>query len=142
MRRLLIAGMAAVCLAGVSACSDEAEEPNSEASAEPSNETLASSLNDAPGLTTVASGLGDSGLAKVFDGTASYTLLAPTDDAFGKLGDKMNTLKGPENRAAMAAILRDHILPGHLTPTDIDAANGAAIPIDALLKNVPAAVAN
>ena len=58
----------------------------------------------------------------MFDGSAPYTLLAPDDDAFGALGETGKTLQAPENGAAMAAILRDHILPGYLTVADIEAA--------------------
>ena len=58
----------------------------------------------------------------MFDGSAPYTLLAPDDDAFGALGEAGKTLQSPENGAALAEILRDHILPGYLTVADIEAA--------------------
>jgi uncharacterized surface protein with fasciclin (FAS1) repeats len=64
---------------------------------------------------------------QVFDGTAPYTILAPQDAAFDKLGEAGTELRKPEQRAAMVAIVRDHIIPGYLTPDDIgDAIDRAA----------------
>ncbi len=64
-------------------------------------------------------------------GAAAYTLLAPDDDAFGAMGPAGSGLQQPENAAAMADILRDHILPGYVTVADIEAAlkasNGEAV---------------
>ncbi|RVQ66443.1 fasciclin domain-containing protein [Croceicoccus ponticola] len=82
-----------------------------------SNDTLAGELGSVDTLSTVSSAMKDSGLAQVFDGTASYTLLAPTDAAFGALADK--DLDKPENRALVAEILRDHVLPGAISAKDI-----------------------
>jgi uncharacterized surface protein with fasciclin (FAS1) repeats len=111
---------ALVSVAGVlmlPACGDGADE--SDASAEVSDETLASVVEDADGLSVVSDALGDAGLAQVFDGAASYTLFAPQDEAFDALGQAGEELRTPEQRAAMVAILRDHIVPGYLTPEDI-----------------------
>ena len=104
---------AALALQGCSG-EDAAEE-----SAEVSSETLAMLLAEADDLSTVSGALGDSGLAQVFDGAASYTLLAPQDAAFEALGEAGEDLRSADQRAAMAAILRDHIVPGYLTPHDI-----------------------
>jgi uncharacterized surface protein with fasciclin (FAS1) repeats len=84
-----------------------------------SNATLASAIADVPHLSTVSSALSDAGLASVFDGPGSYTLLAPEDAAFDKLGDGKKELTAPESRAVLVAILRDHILPGAVTPDAI-----------------------
>jgi uncharacterized surface protein with fasciclin (FAS1) repeats len=101
------------------ACSgDDADEPG-DGTAEVSDETLASVVEDADGLSVVSDVLGDAGLAQVFDGAASYTLFAPQDGAFDALGETGEDLRSPEQRAAMVAILRDHIVPGYLTPDDI-----------------------
>jgi uncharacterized surface protein with fasciclin (FAS1) repeats len=58
----------------------------------------------------------------VFEGPGSYTLLAPDDTAFAKLGERGAALTSPEEKAVLVAILRDHILPGHLEPDAIRAA--------------------
>ena len=47
----------------------------------PSAETLAVMVAQADDLSAVSATLKDAGLAQVFDGTGSYTLLAPQDGA-------------------------------------------------------------
>jgi uncharacterized surface protein with fasciclin (FAS1) repeats len=63
--------------------------------------------------------LGDAGLAAVFDSAAAYTIFTPRDAAFDALGEPGKELREPEQRPALIAILRDHIVPGYLTPEDI-----------------------
>jgi uncharacterized surface protein with fasciclin (FAS1) repeats len=102
----------------VTACnsdSDDAGEPT----AQVSRETLATVVADADGLSVAANAMSDAGLAQVFDGAAAYTMLVPQDSAFEALGEPGQALRSPEQRAAMVAVLRDHIVPGYLTPEDI-----------------------
>ena len=120
--RRVATALAAATLATLSACNDGAEDNQAQASAEPTEKTLAALVADADGLSTVSGALSDAGLAQVFDGAASYTLLAPQDAAFDKLGEAGDDLRGAEQRPAMVAVLRDHIVPGYLTPDDIRAA--------------------
>lgn len=122
MRRPTLAAAASVALFVLSGCGETSTADAPEAAAESSNATLAGAISGAAGLSTVSSALKGSGLAAVFDGAAPYTVLAPTDDAFGALGEAGATLKTPENSAAMAAILREHILPGVVTVADIETA--------------------
>jgi uncharacterized surface protein with fasciclin (FAS1) repeats len=123
MRPVLLAGLCAAALALLAACGDEGTAQATKASAaHENNATLASAVAGAAGMSVVAGALKGTGLASVFDGGAPYTLLAPTDDAFGALGEAGATLKAPENGAAMAAILKNHILPGYVALSDIDAA--------------------
>ena len=111
------AAMAAAMLM-LQACSGDAAEGDE--AAEASDETLASMVAESDDLSTVSGVLGDAGLAQVFDGAAAYTLFAPEDAAFEALGEAGEDLRTPEQRAAMVAILRDHIVPGYLTPDDIE----------------------
>ena len=119
----IVAAFAAATLA-LGACAEDAAEEQAEQTgeAEPSGDTLAEALSGAEGLDTVTEALGDVGLTQVFDGAGSYTILAPNDEAFDALGETGEALTEPEQRAAMAALLRDHIVPGYLTPADIEAA--------------------
>lgn len=117
-RRLTAALAAAAGALMLPACSGEVAEED-DGAAEVSSETLASVVEEADGLTVVSDVLGDAGLAQVFDGAAAYTLFAPQDMAFDALGEAGDDLRSPEQRAAMVAILRDHIVPGYLTPSDI-----------------------
>lgn len=99
------------------ACSGESG--GEDGAAEPSSQTLAALVAQTDDLSTVSATLEDAGLAQVFDGVAAYTLLAPRDSAFQQLGAAGETLRSPEQRPAMVAVLRDHIVPGYLTPQDI-----------------------
>jgi uncharacterized surface protein with fasciclin (FAS1) repeats len=114
---LRIAGTVAgvLLLAACSGGSDDADET----AAKPSTETLAAMVAQDDSLSAVSATLKDAGLAQVFDGTAAYTLLAPQDAAFADLGPAGASLRTPEQRPAMVAVLRDHIVPGYLTPADI-----------------------
>ena len=128
MRRLVLSALGSLALASLAACGDKAEgdKAGATAGAENASGTLASAVSGAAGMTTVAAALKSSGLATVFDGNAPYTLLAPDDDAFGALGDAGAALKTPENSAAMAEVLRGHILPGFVTRADLDSALDSA----------------
>lgn len=118
MRRWLASAFAGSLILAAAACSRESADGD-EAAAAPSTETLAALVAQADDLSTVSTMLKDAGLAQVFDGAAAYTLLAPQDDAFENLGELGTALRTPEQRPAMVAVLRDHIVPGYLTPADI-----------------------
>ena len=117
----LIAGIAAIAvLVPLGACSKkEGAAATATTSTDAGNRTLAAAIGSAPGLTTVSNALTEAGLGDVFDGAGSYTVLAPDDDAFAKLGDAGKSLTDPAHRAELVALLRGHILPGHLTPEAI-----------------------
>ena len=114
--RLLSASALAAAALALQACSGGADDADR---AEVSSGTLASLVADADELSIVSETLGDAGLAQVFDGAAAYTLFAPQDAAFKALGEAGEALQTAEQRPAMVAILRDHIVPGYLTPADI-----------------------
>ena len=81
--------------------------------------TLVEVLGNQSQLSTLAKAIKDAELASVFDGKASYTLLAPDNDAFAKLGDKASQMMTPEQRPVLMGLLRQHILPGFVEPQDI-----------------------
>ena len=130
-----LAAFAALALLAVPACSADETADQAAAESEPTDDTLAAAISDADGLTVVASALGDSGLAQVFDGAGSYTIFAPNDAAFEALGETGAALREPGQSAAMAAVLRDHIVPGYLTPADIESAieaQGGAVKVETM----------
>jgi uncharacterized surface protein with fasciclin (FAS1) repeats len=52
-----------------------------------------------------------SGLAETLKGQGPYTVFAPTDEAFDKLGkEKLADLEKPENKAKLEKILKYHVL--------------------------------
>ena len=132
-KSILTAALACAGLMLLPACKKDAAADGSAGAeaAKPGSDTLAKAIGSASNLSTVAAALKSTGLDAVFDGKASYTVLAPTDQAFAALGDKKASLTAPENGAALATALRDHIVPGTLTPADIakaiDAAKGEPV---------------
>jgi uncharacterized surface protein with fasciclin (FAS1) repeats len=117
-RRAISLALAAALAAG--GCSEQ--EQGAPAAKTAGEANLTKALTDANGTTAVAGALAETGLGGIFDGKASYTLLAPTDAALQALGAQGTSLRAPENRAAFAALLREHIVPGYLTPKDIGTA--------------------
>jgi uncharacterized surface protein with fasciclin (FAS1) repeats len=115
---------AAAAFVPLSACSQkDSEAPAGKtASPAPSDDTLATELSKMNNLTKLNAALRDTGLSQVFDNGGSYTIFAPTDAAFGKLGGAEAALMQHDQRAVLTAVLRDHIVPGYLTPDDIGAA--------------------
>lgn len=127
--RILVTVASGAALAVLGGCKVErtpVTKDSSTTAAVTPNGTLLSGLEGDPHLSTVTSALKSTGIAGVFDGKASYTLIAPTDEAFARLGDAGKQLAKPEQKAALAAILRDHIVPGYLTAQDISKAIAAA----------------
>ncbi len=115
---------AAIALLPLAACSDSSGKADGDkaAASAPSGDTLAEAMSKQESLSTLGAALRDTGLSQLFDNAGSYTIFAPTNDAFAKLGDAGKALRQPDQRAVLAAVLRDHIVPGYLTPDDIGAA--------------------
>ncbi|MCT2560129.1 fasciclin domain-containing protein [Tsuneonella sp. YG55] len=112
----IAAAAALALLSPLAACSQsdnasEADGPTTSAA----NRTLAAAIGGAPDLTTLSGALSEAGLADIFDGPGSYTILAPDDGAFGSTDGETAALKDDAHRAELVAVLRGHILPGHLT---------------------------
>ena len=117
--RLPIAIIAALALP-LAACDKAADKgPGSEAA------------KDAAGDSTIAEGLGGdstrfaeaakaAGLDTTLGGPGPYTVLIPTDGAFGKLPDgSAETLMKPESRPQLTKMLTYHILSGAILADDI-----------------------
>ena len=111
----------ALATTSITACSQDSETSGNTDETHV-DQTLAQVVGDADNMSTVASALSDSGLDSVFDGPGAYTILAPNDAAFEALGDEAEALTGEEQRPILVAVLRSHILPGHLTPDAIQQA--------------------
>lgn len=63
------------------------------------------------------------GLDATLAGPGPYTVLVPSDDAFGKLQDSpLSDTSNPQNRAEITRILTYHILPGVILADDISKA--------------------
>ena len=124
------AGLALLCASGLAlaACSGEAPNDAGTATAgveadtavlEPSSQSVPELLENADGMQTVAEALKQTGLAGIFKGNGSYTLLAPDDATFRALGDSGKALTEGDDNAALAALLKEHMLPGYVSLQDI-----------------------
>lgn len=122
-RNHLLAAISLIAALPLAACNNDA--PTAEAgAAAAANAGMVDALADQKNLTTVNGAIKRTGLAGIFDGKGSYSVFAPTDEAFKALGD--TGLDQPENQAALAALLREHIAPGALTLKDINSALDSA----------------
>lgn len=97
---------------------------------------------EAAGDQTIAAGLGENsrfaaaakaaGLDSTLAGPGPYTVLAPSDEAFGKLPQgRLDSMMRPEARAELTGLLTYHIMPGTVLAEDIgkaiEASDGKAL---------------
>lgn len=73
-----------------------------------------------PGFTTLVAAVLQGGLLTTLSGDGPFTVLAPTDAAFGKLPKSLvQKLLLPKNNAALVKILTYHVVPGTLLKADL-----------------------
>lgn len=81
-------------------------------------------------LSTLVSALAAAELTEQLKGAGPFTVFAPTNAAFEKLGaEKLADLLKPENKDQLAAILKYHVVPGKIAGAD---AKGAAVDLTTL----------
>jgi uncharacterized surface protein with fasciclin (FAS1) repeats len=68
-------------------------------------------------LKTFSKLIESAGLVETLQGKGPYTVFAPTDEAFAKLGKRLEELQKPENKAELQRILKYHVLEGRWTVT-------------------------
>ena len=111
------------------AAGNAAEAQPGEAREAAGGQTIAASLDQNSRFLQASKAVG---LDATLAGPGPYTVLVPTDEAFGKVqGGVVNDATNPQNRAEMTRILTYHILPGVVLAEDIgkavDAGNGKAM---------------
>ena len=78
---------------------------------------IASSSDD---FETLVAAVQTAGLVETLQGDGPFTVFAPTDEAFARLGDDViGRLLRPENRDQLTAILTYHVVPGRYTARQI-----------------------
>ncbi len=87
----------------------------------PSKNIVENAMNSADHTTLVAA-VKAAGLVETLQGPGPFTVFAPTNAAFSKLPDgAVDTLLKPENKAKLTSVLTYHVVPGHMTSTDLKA---------------------
>ena len=94
------------------------EKPPAETPDEKDIVAVARSTSD---LKTFCRLLESADLVNTLKGKGPYTVLAPTDEAFKKLGMKLDELQKPENKAELQRVLKHHVLEGRQTAADMTA---------------------
>lgn len=126
-KRGMLAAIGSVSLLALSACAEEDTE-EAVTAGEPGTQSIAALIAGDDELSGVEELITDAGLSGAFDAAPHYTVFAPTDAALEELGDDFT---GDEGRAAMAAVLREHVVPGYLTTEDIaNAVEAAGGPVE------------
>jgi uncharacterized surface protein with fasciclin (FAS1) repeats len=118
--RVLTVSLASALIA-LSACSGGSESP-----ADQTVESIPEALASTDSMSQTARALELTGLDGIFAGEASYTLLAPTNSAFARVEGSQQLFEEEEALPALAALLRQHMLPGYVTPDDLAAAIAAS----------------
>jgi uncharacterized surface protein with fasciclin (FAS1) repeats len=116
----LCAAALALGACGKSNSSSMAPQQSSEAKQAAGDKTIAASLDQNGKFFQAAKAVG---LDATLAGPGPYTVLVPSDDAFGKAaGDALKSPADPKNRAEITRILTYHILPGVILSDDISKA--------------------
>lgn len=91
---------------------------------------------------TLVAAVQAAGLVDVLKGDGPFTVFAPTDDAFARLGDDaIQMLLRPENRDQLTAILTYHVVPGEFKARDVgrvntlDTVNGQSLSVGSRIDN-------
>lgn len=75
---------------------------------------------DTPDLSTLVTAVSTAKLVDTLQGEGPFTVFAPTNAAFEKLGDEqVQSLLEPENRDQLTKVLTYHVVPGTLTAADL-----------------------
>ena len=120
--------------AGLLAAGLAAQNP-AEASAKPAKDIVGTAVG-AGSFQTLVAAVKAAGLVETLQGKGPFTVFAPTDEAFAKLGkDTIADLLKPENKAKLTAVLTYHVVPGNMpagkvvTQTSLTTVQGASLPI-------------
>jgi uncharacterized surface protein with fasciclin (FAS1) repeats len=81
-----------------------------------------------PQFSTLVAAVKAAGLVDTLSGDGPFTVLAPTNEAFAKLGDDtLAELLKPENKDKLAAILKYHVIPGNVKAADVAKLSGKSV---------------
>jgi uncharacterized surface protein with fasciclin (FAS1) repeats len=101
---------------------------------QPKPKDLVDVAKDTSDLKTFCTLLESAGLVDTLKGKGPYTVFAPTDEAFKKLGKELDELQKPENKAKLQRILKNHVLHGRKNAADVKAMESVQTLADEELK--------
>lgn len=85
-----------------------------------SNKTIVENASTADNLTTLVSLVKQAELVEVLSSEGPFTVFAPTNNAFSMLPSETTaSLTKPENKDALAGVLKAHVVPGLVTSSDL-----------------------
>ena len=91
----------------------------------PDESTVASAAISNKDFSTLVAAVKAAGLVETLSGPGPFTVFAPTNAAFAKLGeDTIKDLLKPANRSKLASILTYHVVPGRLLAADVISSSG------------------
>lgn len=115
----LAAGGLGISMATSNSAVPRAEFMGMAATAMNPNPSILDTADRAGKFKTLIAALEKAGLLDTLNGPGPFTILAPADDAFAKLGSKVDDLLKPENLPRLKAILAYHVIPGRLSSADL-----------------------
>lgn len=98
--------------------------------------TLADLIADSATFSTLTKAIKAAGLEEVLGAKGTYTIFAPTDEAFDKLpAGTLGKLLLPENKEKLRSLLLYHVVPGNVLSVDlkdgeVKTMNGEKVKID------------
>jgi len=98
--------------------------------------SIAAALRDGATFSILTKAIKAAGLEETLGTKGSYTVFAPTDEAFMKLPEgALDKLLLPENKEKLRSLLMYHVIPGQFTSSDlkdgeVKTANGEKVEID------------
>ena len=130
-RYLAIATIVPALALGAAACGDDDEGNGSSGGGAATSQEQAPSTQqnaqdvvalaqDTTDLSTLVTAVSTAKLVDTLQGEGPFTVFAPTNAAFEKLGDEqVQSLLEPENRDQLTKVLTYHVVPGTLTAADL-----------------------
>lgn len=104
--------------------------PSLDSTVPPGSDTIVDVAKNAGSFETLLVAVDTAGLTDTLMGPGPFTVFAPNDAAFAKLGHTVNDLLKPENRGLLTDILTFHVVPGEfqaarvLSKNQLDTVNG------------------
>ena len=141
MLRTFLTAAAAVLACGAAYACDtcgckDAKHDASHAAGEEHLHDVVDTAVESGDFTTLVAAVKAAGLVDTLKGEGPFTVFAPNDAAFAKLGEaKIAELLQPENKGQLTSILTYHVVPGKVMAADVtgissaDTVNGAQAPI-------------